>query len=475
VSKKRILIVDDDLAFSTIIQNLMEMEGYKTEVAHCGADALSLYQRRSFDLVLLDLFLGEESGLDLLRRLQADKREVPIIVMTAFGSMETVAEALRENAFDYVTKPFRTEEILNLIKRALERQPLSDQPSDAEAPARSFPSIVGKSAAMIDVYKAIARVSKTDATVLITGESGTGKELVARAIHDNSSRRAKPFIAVNCGAFTETLLESELFGHVRGAFTGATAAHRGLFDSASGGTIFLDEITETLPSFQVRLLRVLQERAIRPVGAGEEKPVDVRILAATNRPLPELFDAKEFRKDLLYRLSVINIHLPALRERREDIPLLVDYFLHRFSSQQKKPAVVPRATLDWLVSLPWQGNVRELENAMERAVAMNVSGRLLPADFTQFGLITKAESAPRAAATAPPEVGSDSAWLCPVPSTLDEVERSHILATLRHTRGNKLRAAELLGIGRWSLYRMAQRLGIDLNNLSADEDSAKPE
>lgn len=247
-------------------------------------------------------------------------------------------------------------------------------------------------------------------------------------------------------------------------------AHKGLFQSAAGGTIFLDEIAETSPNFQVCLLRVLQVRAIRPIGAIEERPLDIRILAATNKPQQELLDTKEFRKDLLYRLSVIHIPVPPLRERREDIPLLVKHFIMIFSAQQQKNVALPRATLDWLVSLSWHGNVRELENTIERAVTMTRSGQLLPSDFTEFGLLSCDQGPDETPFMKRSESGSNGAWICPVPATLDQVEREHILATLRHTRGNKLRAAALLGIGRWSLYRMAQRLGIDLNRVDSDSE-----
>jgi transcriptional regulator with GAF, ATPase, and Fis domain len=336
---------------------------------------------------------------------------------------------------------------------------------------------------MVAVYRMIARVAATDSTVLISGESGTGKELIARALHDNSLRSGRPFVPVNCGAFTETLLESELFGHVRGAFTGAAANHRGIFETASGGTIFLDEISETSPAFQVKLLRVLQEQEVRPVGASETRRVDVRIVAATNRQVQDLLNSDDFRQDLLYRLSVIHIGLPPLRERREDIPLLVEHFLHRAGIKLKRQVTAPPETIAWLSSLAWPGNVRELENAVERAVTLNASGRLLPEDFTQLTPtpFVPSSSPPNQAETeaeetaspAVPETAQSSiqSWVCELPSSLAEVERQHILATLRYTGGNKLRAAELLGIGRYSLYRKADRLGIDLDSLSVKGES----
>jgi DNA-binding NtrC family response regulator len=381
--------------------------------------------------------------------------------------MESAAEAVREEAFDYIGKPFQSSELTAVLRRALEwRARVTGQVGELPAQVAAQTSIIGKTSAMIAVYRTIARVAPTDSTVLISGESGTGKELVARAIHDNSPRAKKPFTAVNCGAFTEALLESELFGHVRGSFTGAQTNHRGLFETANGGTIFLDEISETPAAFQVKLLRVLQEQEIRPVGASEGRRVDVRVVAATNRRIADLHQSEAFRSDLLYRLSVINIELPPLRDRREDIPLLVNHFLGRVNAKLGREVAAPPETIEWLASLDWPGNVRELENAVERAVTLNVGGRLLPEDFTQGAPVIKAAADEAGAVRTPAPLSPPGhSWVCRLPLTLGEVEREHILATLRFTKGNKLRAAELLGIGRYSLYRKAKRLGIDLENL----------
>jgi transcriptional regulator with PAS, ATPase and Fis domain len=276
---------------------------------------------------------------------------------------------------------------------------------------------------------------------------------------------------VNCGALTDTLLESELFGHVKGAFTGAQTSHRGIFESATGGTVFLDEISETSAVFQVKLLRVLQQRTIRPVGSSEERPIDVRVIAATNRPVEQLL-ASSFRKDLLYRLSVINIHIPALRERIDDIPLLATNFLRRFNKRQGKSVVIPPATVDWIKTLPWQGNVRELENAIERAVTMNATGEILPEDLLQFGLISHAPNGvlslmPQQTKTVTPDKEPAQ------PSSLKDVIRQHILDVLKFTGGNKLRAAKILGVGRYTLYRMAERFGIDPTELGLSRASKK--
>src|SRR5689334_10013104 len=341
-TRGRVLIVDDDPEFGLVAQSLIEVEGLSAQLVESGDQALAVCGDRACDVVLLDLMLGEVSGLDVLRKIRQLTEDLPVIVVTAHGSMESAAEAVRAEAFDYIGKPFRADELMAALRRALEwRKQQPNGHRENQNKAASVPSIVGRSPAMVAVYRAIARVAATDSTVLISGESGTGKELVARALHDNSPRTKRPFIPVNCGALTETLLESELFGHVRGSFTGALTHHRGIFETASGGTIFLDEISETSQAFQVKLLRVLQEQEIRPVGAAESRRVDARIVAATNRRVQDLFATEEFRRDLLYRLSVINIELPPLRERREDIPLLVEHFLQRLNRKLGKDVAAP--------------------------------------------------------------------------------------------------------------------------------------
>lgn len=480
MDKARVLIVEDDPQFGLIVKNLLEMEGMETEIARTRAEAFERLLYSPFDVLLLDLVLGEESGLSILKELSESGSTLPVIIMTAHGSMATVSEAMQLNAFDYITKPFKKQEIIEILRRAIKTGRQKESESKKETTGKTLP-IIGQSAPMVEVYKAIARVSQTDSTVLISGESGTGKELVAQAIHNNSARARNPFVAVNCGALTETLLESELFGHSKGAFTGANAAHRGIFESAGGGTAFLDEITETSPAFQVKLLRVLQQRTVRPVGSSEERPIDVRIIAATNRPVEGLMTSG-FRKDLLYRLSVINIRIPPLKDRTEDIPLLARNFVNRFNKRQKKSVVIPESTMKWMQSLPWPGNVRELENAIERAVTMNASGEILPEDLQQFGPLSVPETG--AAAVELPRVESTAVSaavvLAPAPSedekeppNLDELTRDHILRVMKYTGGNKLRAAEILGVGRWSLYRMAERLGINLDELTYEKKPRK--
>ncbi len=468
----RVLIVDDDPEFGVVAKNLVEVEGFSAQWVKSGAEALEVCDPQTHDVVLLDLMLGDMSGIDVLREIRKQAASLPVIVVTAHGSMESAAEAVQAEAFDYIGKPFRGAELFSALRRALEwRNRMQNGKSEPRNKAQAMTTIVGRSPAMVAVYRAIARVAATDSTVLISGESGTGKELVARALHDNSPRAKRQFVPVNCGAFTETLLESELFGHVRGSFTGAMANHRGIFETANGGTVFLDEISETSASFQVKLLRILQEQEVRPVGASESRRVDVRIVAATNRRVQDLLSSDDFRRDLLYRLSVINIELPPLRERKEDVPLLVEHFLLQINAKLGRAVTAPEETIDWLCQFDWPGNVRELENAVERAVTLNVGGKLLPEDFTQFTLtpLTQIAAILPEPLDWPERLKERSAspsapfWVCELPRTLIDVEREHILATLRYTKGNKLRTAELLGIGRYSLYRKAERLGIDLN------------
>ncbi|MBX7219588.1 MAG: sigma-54 dependent transcriptional regulator [Blastocatellia bacterium] len=460
----RVLIVDDDAEFRSVLTELMRYEGHQIWVAASLDQAKGFLAGEKgngfFDLIVTDMMLGDGTGLEVLNAVREVSQVVPVIFVTAFGSMETVAEAIRQDVFDYVAKPFDAAKLLEVVRQALAK-PVSPDGTGLEVtdevigPLR----IIGSSPAMVNLYKAVARVSRTDSTIFISGESGTGKELVARAIHTNSTRSHRPFVAVNCGAFSETLLESELFGHARGSFTGAHQSRQGLFESASGGTIFLDEISETSMNFQVKLLRVLQEHRVRPIGANEERRVDIRLVAATNRSLRELLQSSDFRRDLLYRLSVINLRLPALRERREDIPLLVEYFIQKFSVRQKKALRLAPGTLDWLTGQSWPGNVRELEHAVERAVTLNVSGELIVDDFVQFSLFDDLTE-PTTPEADPPETGQVASWVCILPKTLDEVEREHIRETLAFAGGNKVRAAEMLGIGRWSLYRKAKRLGL---------------
>jgi two-component system response regulator AtoC len=453
----QVLIIDDDPDFGAIVSSMLEIQGWGADVVRSGAIGLERASAKTFNAVLLDLFFERSSGLDILKEFRARFPALPVIIVTGNASLDTVTEALNSGALDYLPKPFGPKAILDILNRAVRiAHAQNENRTESEPSSRADSSmLIGRSPAMIELFKTMARVSQSDCTVLIAGESGSGKELVARAIHANSARRTKPFVAINCGAVADTLLESELFGHVRGAFTGAATSRPGLFESAAEGTVFLDEISETTPAFQVKLLRVLQERTFRPVGSAEERAVDIRVIAATNQPAEELRRSGAFRRDLLYRLSVVTIPVPRLSDRREDIPLLAHHFLQRIYCREGKPATIPPETMEWLQSRRWEGNVRELENAVERAVAMSAGGPLAIEDFAAL------DSAPRVERE--PDRAVELARPAKSPPELDEVIRAHIVDVLRYTKGNKRRAADVLGIARWSLYRMAKRLAIDLD------------
>ncbi len=441
-----VLVVDDDKSIAKWLKSVLTAEGYRCQTAHSTEEAEALLREERFDITLVDIYLREASGLDFLKRVQALQADCNCVMMTAHASVETVARSVTEGAVEYLAKPLKIDELLSLVKR-LGSRPLA-APREA-APVDSFSpptSIVGRSPKMLEVYRVVARVAPSDATVLITGASGTGKELVARAIHQHSHRSQMPFVPINCGALSEALLESELFGHEKGAFTGADRSRHGLIKTANGGTLFLDEVTETSIMMQTKLLRVLQERQIRPVGSNVLIPVDVRILAASNRNVDELIQAGDFREDLYYRLGVVTIHLPSLEERREDIPLLVRHFLNDFNQRNQKRASVREDALSILASLPWPGNVRELENAVERLAIFSSHGEITAADVERSKL---------------PLVTSSEPDAMPV-GTLREMERQHILRALREADGNRSLAAKRLGIERKSLYNKARRLGIDL-------------
>lgn len=455
MTTRRVLIVDDDDVARSLLQELLEKEGYHATLAKSGEEALKLSKTTSFELVVSDIRMLDLDGIDVLRHFKREHPRSVVILMTAFGSMETAIEAIKEGAFDYISKPFQIEAFQAVLRKASKQIDLLHSPESlvTGTPLRTaeIGVIAGSSAKMLDIFKTVGLAALSQATVLITGESGTGKELIARAIHDNSSqRRSHKFIAVNCGALTDTLLESELFGHTRGSFTGATENRRGLFEEAHGGTLFLDEIGDVSPAMQVKLLRVLQEGEIRPVGSNDSKKIDVRIIAATHRNLQKLVADGAFREDLYYRLKVISLEVPPLRERIDDIPELVNHFLPLYAKRNSKR--VSHLTTDAMKALMkyhWPGNVRELQNAIERAVAMVRTSQIdtddLPAEILQTTTLT---------VTAAPSDGART--------SLDEVERRHILQVLQQTQYNKTKAAEILGIDRATLYRKAQKFGIDL-------------
>src|SRR5256714_1040326 len=377
----QILTVDDDAVTCELLCEVFAREGFNSAFANSGESALVEVARQPPDLLLSDIRMKTRlDGLSLLEIVRREYPSTPVVLMTAFGSIETAVRAVKEGAFDYISKPFNIDELVAIVRRALSNGNGKPLASDLEEEEWSS-GLVGRTPAMLEVYKMIARVSDSPAAVLITGESGTGKELVARAIHTHGEKSTAPFVAINCGALTETLLETELFGHVKGSFTGAIANKPGIFEQAGEGTVFLDEVSEMSTGLQVKLLRVLQEREIVPVGGSVPVMVQARGIAASNRDPDSLMSSDTFRHDLLSRLNVINIHLPPLRERRDDIPLLIAHFLRKHTPGNPMPPQLDQASSAYLNSYSWPGNVRELENAIEHAVTLNQTGPITPADL----------------------------------------------------------------------------------------------
>jgi two-component system response regulator AtoC len=439
-SRSRVLVVDDDPASRELLRRVLAGVGHEVAQASNGREALDELARRPADLVISDIRMPDLDGVQLLEKLRAAVPDVPVILVTAFGDVEGAVEAIRRGAFDYLAKPYDVDGIRLVAQRALAQAALAAENRELRRQVRDkyrLEGIIGRSEAMLQVFKTAARVALSDATVLIEGESGTGKEQVARAIHAASKRAGGPFVAVDCGAIAEGVLESELFGHARGAFTGAQASRRGLFEEASRGTLFLDELGDVGPALQSRLLRALQEGEIRRVGTNEAIPVDVRVLAATNKDLARLVKEGRFREDLYYRINVVTIRLPPLRERREDVPLLAEHFAAKHGRPEGS-AITPAAR-ELLVSYDWPGNVRELENVIARALALNHAGLVVPEDLPDR-LRGLPPSVP------PPGAGERL--------TLEEVERRYAAQILAETGGNKTRAAEILGIDRKTLYRI---------------------
>ena len=440
-----LLIVDDDQVARELLAETLGREGYRVRVAGGGAEALGLAGAEPFDMALVDLRMPDLDGLAVLKQLAMIQPDLPVVILTAFATIETAIAAVNAGAFDYLSKPFRMEEIKLVVRRTLDARRLARENLQyrQELGARyGFEGLIGQSHQMVEIYKLIARMAALDTTVLIEGETGTGKELVARAIHGASGRAARPFVVVDCAALPETLFESELFGHERGAFTGAFAARRGLLETSAGGTCFLDEIGELTAPLQAKLLRTLQERSIRRVGGNDEIPFDVRVVVATNRDLRKLVADGGFRDDLYYRLNVVTITMPPLRERASDIPLLAQHFLEVFARRSGRAIkrLAPESVA-LLTGYRWPGNVRELEHVIERATALSASETLLPDDF-------------------PPHLGEERDRAPRLPAdgmTLEDVKRWYVNKVLEESGGNKLRAAELLGIDRRTLYRILER------------------
>jgi two-component system, NtrC family, response regulator AtoC len=440
-----LLVVDDDQVARELLAETLAREGYRVRVAGGGEEALRLAGAEPFDMALVDLRMPDLDGLGVLKQLAMIQPDLPVVILTAFATIETAIEAVNAGAFDYLSKPFRMEEIKIVVRRTLDARRLARENLQYRQELRArygFEGLIGQSHQMVEIYKLIARMAALDTTVLIEGETGTGKELVARAIHGASARAARPFVVVDCAALPETLFESELFGHERGAFTGAFAARRGLLETSTGGTCVLDEIGELTAPLQAKLLRTLQERSIRRVGGNDAIPVDVRVIAATNRDLRRLVADGGFRDDLYYRLNVVTITVPPLRERASDIPLLAQHFLEIFARRSGRAIrrLAPEAVA-LLAGYRWPGNVRELEHVIERATALSAAETLLPDDLPPH-LREERDRAPRLPADG---------------MTLEDVKRWYVNKVLEESGGNKLRAAELLGIDRRTLYRILER------------------
>lgn len=443
----RILVIDDEINMLNLLKRILSKEGYEVTTCPTAEEALEKLGQKVYDLIVADLVLPGMNGIELLKTVKKDWPNTPFILITAFASVESAVEAMKIGAYDYIAKPFQTEEIKITIKKAIEQQELSSELQRLRSEVRvqyGFQNIIGRSKKMLSLYNLITKVADSMSTILLQGESGTGKELFAKAIHYNSSRRDKPFVAVECSVLPETLLESELFGHTKGAFTGAIRAKKGLFEQANGGTIFLDEIGDISLAMQSKLLRVLQEREIRPVGSNEIIKIDVRVIAATNTELKKAVNAKTFREDLYYRIAVIPISIPPLRERKEDISLLVDHFIKKYCQINNKniKTISPRV-LSLLSDYNWPGNVRELENVIERAVLISETNEItvdcLPIEI-QLSKAALIDSQPG---------GSLKDKLA---KAKEEIELQALKLALKKHNGNKSLAAKELGISRGSLY-----------------------
>jgi len=473
----KLLLIDDEADVQYSFRRIFNGPDIQLSTASSGEEGLKLIPRLKPDLVIMDVRMGGISGLETLRRLRQTDARIPVIMMTAYGSTQTAIEAMKLGAYDYLLKPFDVPKLKQIVYSALKaaremKQAIAIQPADFDDDTDA--GIVGRSEAMQTIFKTIGQLSASDATVLITGESGTGKELVARAIYQHSRRSKQPFLAINCAAIPENLLESELFGHEKGAFTGATTQRIGKFEQGNHGTLFLDEVGDMSLATQAKILRVLQDGSFERVGGNQTVRVDVRIIAATNKQLEKAVADGQFREDLFYRLNVVRIHLPPLRERREDIKLLAGYFLRKFSRQLRQPvkSISPEA-MEFLLQHSWPGNVRELENAIQRALIMSKGDVLLPADFTQEILSARQAKPEVSVSPAPiqPKAGEtnlealarqlfDWAKQDSRRRLIPAVERELVIHALRETKGNQVHAARLLGISRATLRKRIEKFGI---------------
>lgn len=449
----KLLVVDDDALIRRSLAELLRGEGYQVFEAGTGAEALKVFGHTAPDLVVTDFNMPEVDGLQLLRELRARKSDLPVILVTGYGTVEQAVEAMKAGAYDYVSKPILDDEMKLAIRRALQERTLREENTDLRKRLDlryGFDAIVGRDYKMQRIYDTIESVAGTKATVLITGESGTGKTLIARALHHNSPRRDQPFVEVNCGALPETLLESELFGYKRGAFTGANSDKVGKFAAADRGTIFLDEINNASPMLQMKLLRILQDKEFEALGSNETIQVDVRVVIATNLDLPKEVEKGTFRRDLYYRINVVSVHMPPLRERVSDVPLLAEHFLRRFSKENgKRIEAIDDAALDVLVRYPWPGNVRELENCVERSVVLTRNDRITVEDLPPQ-MREGAEEAP----------ARPSDEIVPLKSHLEDPERRYIETALRRFAGNRQETAKALDINRTTLFNKMRKYGL---------------
>jgi DNA-binding NtrC family response regulator len=459
---RRIIIIDDDASMLVMLRAVLADKDYEVVTETSPEAALRRLATEEFGVVLSDIRMRGMTGVDLCREVVSVRSDTPVIVMTAFASIESAVDSIRAGAYDFVTKPFDTDDLVLTLERAFAHRELREEVKRLRRAVReqpSFDEMIGESAAMRKMFDVLARVAETEATVLVTGESGTGKELVARALHTRSPRASGPFVAINCAAMPESLLESELFGHVKGAFTDARAARSGLFVKATGGTLFLDEVAEMPPGMQAKLLRALQERTVRPVGGDAEVSFDARIVAATNRELETEVAERRFREDLFYRINVVHVRVPPLRERENDVLLLAQSFLERCQARGTPRVVgLKSAAAERLVSYAWPGNVRELQNCIERAVALS--------EFDHLGVDDLPERIRRfKSSMVPIDASHPSASL-----SLEEVEHQHVVQVLDALGGNKALAARQLGVDRRTLYRKLERWGEGSVNGSASHE-----